>query len=98
MAGKAVAKVTLRAAVPTLASLAGPLQMGAVRGGGTAFPAMAAQAFLKRARTAKVPGAVVFFDLRADFYSVAPEVALGHLLLSYARLSLAGLTSAENAD
>ncbi len=63
-------------------------------------PSLAVQCHLRVARTLRPPAAVVFFDLSAAFYSVAPEVAVGTILCPESRrlaLVAAGLSEGDIA-
>ncbi len=41
---------------------------------------MGAKFFLAIQKAMGAPGALVFFDIRAAFYSILPEIALGPIL------------------
>ncbi len=78
--------------------MADPLQLGAVPGSGTAFPAMAIQCFLREGSICRAPRGVIIFDITAAFYTVPVEAALGALMTSGARhaaLRHAGLSDSE---
>ena len=52
--------------------------MGSVPAKGTYFPSMAVRTWLQQCVREKVPGAVLFVDIRTAFYAMAPELAARH--------------------
>ncbi len=53
--------------------------------GGTEYPAMGAKFLLAMQKAIGAPTALVFFDIRAAFYSILPEMALGPILRDEAK-------------
>ena len=96
--GKVVGKMCRGRLVDALGQAAGPLQFGAVRGGGIDAPGFAVRLFLADLAARKANGAVLFTDLKSAFYTVFKEAALGPLTSAAARearLRQLGLTAVE---
>lgn len=77
--GKVFSKALRPPAAAAIADCPGPVQSGANRGGGTLFPAVAVQCFLRLAARLRRPAAVLFVDIKAAFYSILPQLALPDL-------------------
>ena len=77
--GKLAAKACRAQLIGALKQAAGPLQFGAVPGGGVEAPGHAVRMFLALAAAAKWSAAALFTDLRSAFYTALKEAALGPL-------------------
>ena len=77
---KVFGKVLRQQVASPFAQLVKEWQYGAVAGGGIEYPAHAVRLFLAQAHCMKFPAAIIFADLKAAFYRVWPEFALGPLL------------------
>ena len=62
---------------PALAAQAGQLQQGAVAGGGIEYPSHAVRLHLSHAARRNRSATALFTDLKATFYSILPEIAVG---------------------
>ena len=93
--GKALAKVARKQLVPALEQAGGDWQSGAVQGGGVETPYMLTHAFMEWLRARGCSGAVLFTDVKAAFYTISCELAVGALMTAEQRaqhIEACGLT------
>ena len=79
-AGKIYSRIVRTKMQHLLPEAAQGRQSGGVKGGSTAAPQIVLSLFIKKMRKEQKCAAALFTDIRAAFYSVFAEVALGSLL------------------